>query len=165
MSADVPQPLPYTLQELARSLPAPMPTTKEVVQAFLRTSLHLRQADEYMREYNIATPLITRDGYIIKRVYARENPPGANGWRTDDKNFFALDLTFASTPCVPVESLRQILNLPQRPIDITGPEPGNYIVFGRYQAWGGVFISVRNAQPNCAASLSINVFPPPPREP
>lgn len=162
MSTDVPQPLTYTLQELARFLPAPMPTTREVVQTFLHTTLrHLRDTPS-MRLYDIATPLMTRDGYIIEEVDVREAKSGSKGWHADEHNLIALHLTFANTPCVSVDLLQQLLELPRLPTDLTGPEPGDYVVFGRYTSWGGIFIDATHAQPDCVVDLGINVNTPPP---
>jgi hypothetical protein len=108
--------------------------------------------------------LITRDGYVIKRIDARENPPGAHDWRADGHNVFALTLTFANTPCAPVDLLQRLLDLPRFPTDLTGPEPGDYVIFSRYTSWGGIFIDARNARPDCVTDMGINVNPPPPRE-
>ncbi|GGA15094.1 hypothetical protein [Dyella caseinilytica] len=136
ISTGVPQPLPYTLQEIARSLPAPMPITREAVEVFLHTPLrHLRDTPS-MRLYDVATPLMTRDGYIIKEIDVREAKSGSEGWRTDGRNFIALHLTFAATPCASVNLLQQLLDLPRSPTDLTGPEPGDFVIFGRYTSWG-----------------------------
>ena len=158
MSTDAPQSLPYTLQELALALPTHMPTTKDVVQAFLHTTLrHLRDTPS-MRLYDIATPLVTRDGYIIEEVDVREAMSQSNFWRTDERKIFAISLEFGSTPCVSAERLRQILDLPPTPSYVTGPEPGDVAVYGRDTAWGGYAIDVTNTQPGCATSMGVGAM-------
>ncbi|GFZ89430.1 hypothetical protein [Dyella caseinilytica] len=158
MPAVTPHLLPYTLLELARALPTPMPISRENVETFLHTPLRIHQSDEYMRLYDIANPLITRDGYIIKRVDVREAMPKSNYWRTDERKIFAMSLEFGATPCVPAERLREILDLPSAPSYVTGPEAGDIAVFGRDTAWGGYAIDVTNAHPDCATSMGVGAM-------
>jgi hypothetical protein len=155
MSTDAPQPLPYTLQEWALALPEPMPTTREAVQAFLNTSLRHQRDTPSMRLYDIAVPLITRDGYVIEQVDVREAMPRSNHWRADGHNLFALGLEFAATPCVPAGPLRQMFDLPRFPTSLSGPLPNDVAGFGRTTERGDVSILVTNAQPNCAIRLAV----------
>lgn len=111
-----------------------------------------------MRLYDMAAPLITRDGYVIEQVDVREALPKSNFWRTDERIIFAISLEFGSTPCVPAERLIQILDLSPRPSYVTGPEPGDIAVFGRDTTWGGYAIDVTNANPVCAKSMGVGAL-------